>query len=500
MVIVFLAVGYFSSRRTTVFITDLSRHEQLTLTPKSQEILERFKDEKLTLTTYVNIFDEHTAEKVLPKNRIGDMSAFSMYYRFKPDMEFKYVYYYNYLYPFKVPAPGENLEEDAKKQAKVKGINFDDVLSPDEINEIWDLSSENNQVVRVLEDGDGNWTYLRMFNDLDPYPSEQEISVALKRMKEGPIKIGSLTGHGERALNKQGDREIGGLYTAGSNRGAIVNQGFDVNNVVLSEEQSIPDSIQGLLIIDPKEPFTEKELEHIRDYVASGRNLVIATDVNRSEVMDRLLSDFGVKALPGILVQPREDYIPTNIFSYFETSGKSVSPSIGGWASQRVPLSMAGAVALDYTEDKGYKVNPFIYTDNKAWVEVETTDFEGDSLVCNEKAGEFKQKHPVGLELTRELNGKEQRIMILGDADWMTSGEFAKRRAFGTANMALTTTMCSWMGYNKYPIYFPRPGQPDNQISLKYQSKGLIKIAFNVIFPVLILLLYLLVWIKRRGK
>ena len=103
------------------------------------------------------------------------------------------------------------MEEAACKQAKVNGLDFDDVLSPEEMREIHDLSGENNQVVRILEDSEGNWTYLRMFNDLNPYPSEQEISVALLRMKEGAVKMGALYGHGEREMNKSGDRELGGF-------------------------------------------------------------------------------------------------------------------------------------------------------------------------------------------------------------------------------------------------------------------------------------------------
>ena len=47
--------------------------------------------------------------------------------------------------------------------------------------------------------------------------------------------------------------------------------------------------------------------------MASGRHLIIATDVNRSAVMSELLSDFGVQALPGMLVLPRKDEDPTNI-------------------------------------------------------------------------------------------------------------------------------------------------------------------------------------------
>ncbi len=185
LIVVVVAVGYATSRRTTVCITDLSRYEQLTLTPKSREILDRFKGEELTLTTYVNILDEHMAEKTFPANRIGDMSAFSRYYRFKPDMKFKYIYYYDHVLNGHACCEHEALEEEARKQAKVKGMDFDDILSPEEMRRIRDLSEENNQVVRVLEDSEGNWTYLRMFNDLNPYPGEQEISVALMRMKEG---------------------------------------------------------------------------------------------------------------------------------------------------------------------------------------------------------------------------------------------------------------------------------------------------------------------------
>ena len=500
LIVVVVAVGYATSRRTTVCITDLSRYEQLTLTPKSREILDRFKGEELTLTTYVNILDEHMAEKTFPANRIGDMSAFSRYYRFKPDMKFKYIYYYDHVLNGHACCEHEALEEEARKQAKVKGMDFDDILSPEEMRRIRDLSEENNQVVRVLEDSEGNWTYLRMFNDLNPYPGEQEISVALMRMKEGAVKIGSLYGHGEREMNKDGDRELGGLFTNGSSRGALINQGFDPVSVPLTEDLEIPGDVQILLIIDPKTPFSAVELEKIREYVASGRNLIIATDVNRSVVMDELLADFGVKALPGTLVQAHKDFVPTNIYANFTPEGGAISPTFENWANRRLPLSMSGAVALNYTTDKGYNVCPLVVSPVDGWLELETTDFDGETPVFNEKAGEINRQLPVALALTRQVNGKEQRVMIFGDADWMTSGEFGQRRTFGVANGALTTIMCSWMADYKYPTYFPRPAQPDNKIYLTYQSKGTLNLIFVVLFPAVILLLYFLVWFKRRGK
>ena len=429
------------------------------------------------------------------------MSVFSKYYRFKPDMKFKYIYYYDHvLNGHSCCAPGEDLEEAARKQAKVNGLDFDDVLSPEEMREIHDLSGENNQVVRILEDSEGNWTYLRMFNDLNPYPSEQEISIALLRMKEGAVKMGALYGHGEREMNKSGDRELGWLFTNGSGRGSLINQGFDPVSIPLTEDWGIPDDVQILLIIDPKEAFSKVELEKIRDYVASGRHLIIATDVNRSAVMSELLSDFGVQALPGMLVLPRKDEDPTNINAVFTPQSGMINPTFVHWGNRNYPLSMTGAVALNYVTDKGYNVVPLVASPVGSWTELETTDFAGETPSFNPKAGEINQQLPVVLALTRQVNGKEQRIMIFGDADWMTMGEFSKQRVYGVANGQLTTLMCSWMTDYRYPTYFPRPAQPDNHIKLSYQSRGTLKLVFVVIFPAVILLLYFGVWFKRRGK
>ena len=166
--------------------------------------------------------------------------------------------------------------------------------------------------------------------------------------------MGALYGHGEREMNKSGDRELGWLFTNGSGRGSLINQGFDPVSIPLTEDWGIPDDVQILLIIDPKEAFSKVELEKIRDYVASGRHLIIATDVNRSAVMSELLSDFGVQALPGMLVLPRKDEDPTNINAVFTPQSGMINPTFAHWGNRNYPLSMTGAVALNYVTDKGY--------------------------------------------------------------------------------------------------------------------------------------------------
>lgn len=499
LVVVILALGYWSSRPKNMWIEDYSCNEQLTLTPKSQEILAQFEG-KLTLTTYVNILDEHMAPMTIPRSRNGDLGVFGKYVRFKPDIEFKYVYFYDELLGGAACCTYEDLEDAARKQAKAYGMDFEDVLSPEEIRLMIDLTDERNQVVRVLEDEEGNQAYLRMYNDLARYPGEQEISVALMRMKEGAVRMGVLRGHGEREIDKDGDREIGYLFTERSNRNALINQGFDILDVPLTEDMDFPEDLDMLIVSDMREALNEAEFEKLKKYIDEGGNMVILTDVNREKSMGALLAEFGVKAQKGTLVCKQEDYVPTSLFTALTPEAGTWIPSLARWTNGRLPLMMSGAVALDCVEDKGFQVIPFAVTSQDAWNELETVDFVNEIPELNGKAGEKQASYPVALALTKNVDGKEQRILIFGDADWMTAGEFGKNRNFGTVNAFLTTDMSRWMVYDKYPTYFPRPSQPDNVIKLDYSDRKAIQTVFVVIFPAIILLLYFWVWYKRRGK
>lgn len=499
IIILVIGAGYISSRRSNLLISDFSRNEQLTLTPKSQEILKKFENDKLTLTTYVNIMDAHMAAKTFPQSRNVDIRAFSRYYRFKPDIEFKYVYYYNHMQDGHCHSSNTDLEEEARKTAQSAGLDFDDVLSPEEINKVIDLSGEGYRVTRLLEDDKGNKTFLRMYDDLNPYPSEQEISVALLRMKEGPIKLGFLNGHGERSIHERGDKNMNGIFNGVGSRYSLINQGYEPMEISLAENNNILDNVDILIIPDIQESIPEQELEALRRYIASGKNLIITTDINRKHAAP-LLAEFGVEALPGVIVQPQGDYAPTNIYANFVAASAQIDRRFGDWANRNFRLSLDAGTGLKYTNDKGFNITPLAYSPAGSWLELESFDFTGEVPVFNPKAGEINTPIPVALALSRMVNGKEQRILIFGDTDWMCLGEMTKTRYYGVANNSLTTIMCQWLCNYEYPVYFPRPAQPDDKIYLEYKDKNILNWAFVILFPALILITYLLVWFKRRGK
>lgn len=61
---------------------------------------------------------------------------------------------------------------------------------------------------------------------------------------------------------------------------------------------------------------------------------------------------------------------------------------------------------------------------------METRDFVNDSVILHTAAGEVEAMYPVALALSRKVGDREQRIMILGDADCISNEEFSYPEEF----------------------------------------------------------------------
>ena len=65
---------------------------------------------------------------------------------------------------------------------KIYGLDSNKFMGPEEIRKIIDLSGENNTFVRQIVRDNGEKAWLRIYNDMQRFPSEKEISAAFKRM------------------------------------------------------------------------------------------------------------------------------------------------------------------------------------------------------------------------------------------------------------------------------------------------------------------------------
>ncbi len=502
VIIITLMIGFLSSRPVFRYYYDATEMKENTLTKNSLEVMKKL-DGPLTITTYVNMLDEDYF-RAMPRYYNEDFERFEKYIRFKPEIKLKYVYYYDSIQnpDLKRRYPGLNNEQCLEKICEVEDWSTKKILTPTQIRKIEDLSGEYNKFVRVIERGNGQKTFLRLYDDNFRYPSETEITAALKRMIVKPPMVAFLTGHGERSINGVGERDYYAFSQYKSFRNSLVNQGFDNMTLTLDSLNAIPENVDILVISDIRFSLSPKEQKIIEDYINKGRNLLIIGEPRRQNQMNPLLQPLGLKFMPGLLVRDNKDYPADLILSKPTQTAIKTIRGFYIMSYYDKSVTMPTAVGIEQVADKGFRVTPLLVTDSTgSWNELETTNFVEDTVRINSTIGEIEQANTTMMYLTRQINDKEQRIIILGDADCIGNGELTRTRdGIEASNFTLVTETFRLLANNEFPINTTRQRSSDNKVYLEEGANIWLKILFMGIFPGTLTFLSLMLWRKRRKK
>ena len=509
-------IGFLSSRPKLMAYYDASSTKWNTLAPLSQEIVKKLEG-GLKITAYANILSSQTYNYVqFPGFIMHNREMFKMYERFKPETKLKVVYYYDTItaqdnpivaqaLADKMKAKRWSLWDAARNACETWRMDSSRLWTPEEVRQEVDLTGERTFVWRIeRESGEVSW--LRTYDDpMSPWPTEAEISVALKRLTMELPKIGFVMGRGMRSISDT--KFYGYNYFACKKdfRNALINQGFDV--VEMDLEEGIPEDVNILTIADMREPFSANEERVLADYIAKGGNLYILGEPRRRDVMNPLLSKyFGVEIMPGTLVQYRLDWLQPDIVQCFVMpEARALSFYFQLANSVRLP----SAAGLQYKEDRGYRVIPVLKTDTTnieerearsyaVWNEMGSLDYVENRLTPDPNAGEIVRDYYTAYALTRIVNGKEQRVMIMGDADCISNSEITESRS--QTNFIMDLGVYNWLSNNEMPLHIQRAMPTDNRVYITKGGYYVMNGIFMYGVPGLLAIGGLLLWLRRRGK
>lgn len=490
LILIIVAIGYVSSLPTMNQYYDSTRFKDRTLTKNSQKIVKKL-DKPVKITTYTNVV-HYSAGYGAPKNRIKDLAQFEKYRRFLPEMEMKYVTYYDTLVRYNDTT--KTLLEKAERAASAHKFDFEDLLTPEEMKEQIDLIPEKNRLVRMVEH-DGKTTPLRMFDDMLAYPKEAEISAAFKRMVEEPGLVGVLTGNGERGTQTMEDGSYK-IITKGVNvRGSLLNQGFDVVDVSLDEVEEISTDLDVLVLADPKRPYSEEQIQKILDFIEAGGNLMIAGEPGRQQFLNPVLKRFGLGLAAGTLLQETENYE----YDLIQGDFTALAPKFGQSFYEKAIVSFPGASAIVMTDSTDFNVSPILVTDQTSvWNKLGEFDLDTQKIEFD-PATEQKVVASLAIALEREVNGKNQKIMVFGDADFMGNSEMT-RNNLNTVNSSFVVRMFRWFSDGEYPVNTARKAALDKTITVTRPEIQIMKGVYAGLFPVLIGGLGMFILIRRKRQ
>jgi ABC-2 type transport system permease protein len=256
------------------------------------------------------------------------------------------------------------------------------------------------------------------------------------------------------------------------------------------------------VIADVKQPFTDAEMINYNDYLSSGGNIMIAAEPGRQAEMASLLQPLGVELVPGTLLQPKKQNLPELNFGQPSPLLDSLSYLLNGTGKQkRAALVFNKAVALKYNTGAGFNVFPLATTDSITWNELQTTDFVNDSARFDPASGEQKKVYTTALALSRNQNNRQQRILVTGDADWLSTGELTrKRERVRPINFMFLFGAFHYLSDEELPVDMRRDPSTDNEVKLKKADWERMETMAIWGFPSILLLSAIWLLMRRKGR
>lgn len=497
-VIALFGLGYISSRPQFTVYRDVTATKINTLTPASQQVMERIEG-KITVTSYVNYLDNSWLTGS-PGSRNWDLRKFERYVRFRPDMKFRYVYYWGEGNDpgFESRYPELTTEELFHKKIEVYDSHSPRMfISEKEITD--DISQDHGRFVRVIRAGNGRVAYLREYDDASRQPSEAEITAAFKTLVDRSPVVAFVTGHGERGVEDYGERGYAPFATDVRFRYALVNQGFTVREIGL--DKPVADDVDVVVISDMRSSLSNREMTNFESYVDRGGNLLLLGEPRRQEQMNPLAAKLGLRLSKGVIVSPSDEYTDDVVACSIAPAAVAASQYFSRMAA-RGKVITPSACAVEQLEDNGFKVAEVLVSpESGSWIEYQTADFADTQSTIDRGTGEKEMSHPVMLYLNRKVGGRDQRIFVAGDSDCLSTAELtAERPGLRADNFGMITEIFRNFSYGEYPVETPRVRQPDNRINVSDNSAGWIKAMFIWALPSLLLVSYVLIWFRRRGR
>lgn len=499
IVISALTIGYLTSRPGFIGYCDATATQSNTLSEKTRQIIRDMGDQPIDITTYVNFLDR-TYGRDQPSQRNDDMDRWEPYLRFKSNIHFKYVYYYDSVYQanFIKGSHGRTNRQMAEMSSKAFKTDMKTLLTPREIRQLIDLRPEENRLVMQVKYKDKS-TFLRVFDDLEFWPGETEVSAAFKRMIVQLPKIVFLDGGFERSIYKAGDKDYKTLTNLKSFRYALINQGFDVDTVN-AEVSDIPKDIAALVIGDPKTNFSPQALTRLQQYIEGGGNLLVAGEPGKQSVLNPLLKGLGVQMMEGSIVEQSRDYSPNLITPYLTAAAAGLSRKLNNDFLDSARMSMPSVAGLTYDSGGAYTIKPLLMTDEKmTWNKKGAFTLDSAEVVYSAKDGDEKRAFPTALALTRKVGAKEQRIVVTGDADFLSNAELARNNVRND-NFHFITALFGWFANGEFPIETTSPRPKDNHLILNTTGVTALKVLFLDILPGLLLLFGAVFLIRRKRR
>ena len=321
--------------------------------------------------------------------------------------------------------------------------------------------------------------------------SEAKVTNAIQRLvRLGDRWLVFLQGHGERNPYSESNHD----FSVFASR--LAGHGFTIENLSLTQTNSIPQNTDVLVIASPQVALLPGEIELIQEYIEGGGSLLWLADTGQTIDSMELISDqLTIEFLPGVIVDPNAQLLGLNRIDFALVANYPRHPVTQGIDS----LSLfPQAQALEfYGDNNTWQQRSFLLSSDASWNETGSISgevFKGDN--DDETPGPLD----IGMTLSASHEADdatqfEQRIAIVGDADFLSN-----RYLGNGSNLEIGLNLMNWLSHDDNLISISPRAAPDTLLELSQTQQIIIGLGFLLLLPLSLFGSGLTIWLKRRNR
>lgn len=379
------------------------------------------------------------------------------------------------------------LYQDESSHIKVEYIDPD--TSPQFYATYADSQPTNNSVIVVCGERskvidynkiyESSFDYSTYSNTTTGYDGEGQLTSAISYVtSEDQPDVYVLTGHGET--------ELGSTFTD-----ALEKKNLNVETVNLLQKDSISvDEVAGVIINGPTSDFSAEDVQKVKDYLVAGGKVIITTSYAGENLtnFNSLLAEYDVQAENGVVVEgSSQNYTQYPIYLLPEVETSDLTSSLNSY----VILPNAQAITNLNTKEDTLDWEPLFDTSDSAYRKSDVKNIKSLEKEDGDKEGSYC----LGAAVTNSETGGKMIVVgtsyVFNDnADAMVSG----------TNLQFFTNAISVFQSEDSSVSIPVKSYTLSLLTVNQLFTILGGMVLVIIVPIIVIVVGILIWVRRRKK
>ncbi|HEC13746.1 MAG TPA: ABC transporter [Acidiferrobacteraceae bacterium] len=311
--------------------------------------------------------------------------------------------------------------------------------------------------------------------------SEETLTNALARLgRSKQHLVMFLSGHGERSPDGRANHDLSTWAQQ------LAKKGTATHKLNLGESKAIPDTSDLLVVASPQVDLLDGEVEQLKQYIEKGGSLLWLAEPGDLHGLEPIAEMLGIEFEPGVIVDPTSQAI-TGSSATFTVVTEYTSHAVVKNFTLMTVFPEATGLRLD--TPTGWQGDTILDSLPSAWSE--TGALKGQ--ITFDKSKDIAGPLSLGVVLSREIDGKTQRVAVIGDGDFLSNSFIGNG-----GNLDLGMNIINWVSHDETYIDVPTRTADDIALNLSPTWSAIIASGFLLVIPLLLIGTGAGIWLRRR--